>query len=915
MRRMSDTAANPAFPFLSKTEVFARLTAGAQATVTVVTPNRRLAQELARAFDATRIAAGLTAWEAADIIPLNAFYERLWEAATYTDRTGATPQLLAPAQEQALWEEVIAASAWSGELLSPARAAVQAQDAWRLAHAWRIDGALELFPGNDDARAFAEWARAYAKRADSELDSARLPDVVAKLLPGDLLPKPRLLIVHGFEIMPPQTRDFLRACAAQGIEVCISRPARTAGTVTRVTRASAREELETAARWARTRLEQAHARLAALNGAIVYPRIGIVVPDLQQRRREVNRVFSRVMAPAWEVPGANSDALALPFNLSLGLPLANYPLVHAAIGVIELALGEIDFALASRLIRSPFIGGGAAEFTARARLDADLRGRLPARVMLARLTAAVTHCPLLRERLAALYEVSESQPSGARSPHEWGRHFSACLEAIGFPGERALDSNEFQTRAKWHEMLGELARLERIAPRMTAAQALGKLRKLCSDALFQPEAIDAPVQVLGILESDGMEFDHLWVSGLTDEAWPLAARPNPFIPVALQKKAGIPEAAAESALALDRRITEGWLKSADEVVFSHALREQDRALTPSALIADVPVGDIALTDFADYRTVLHAARVLEDIPDGTATAYAKKTVSGGTRVLADQAACPFRAFAHHRLRANGMETPADGLDARDRGNLLHALMAELWGVLKTKARLDALAADELTDAIKRAADRAVNKVRNDRPGVLDGRLADLERVRLAKLAREWLEVERARGGFEVVAREERRTLYAAGLEMHGRIDRMDKLDDGGHVLIDYKTGRATSKDWLEDRPDDPQMPLYALGASEKITAIAYARVKTGDMKFIGIAAEDKLLPKVKAFDSWAGWPEIWQKNLDALGKEFATGVAEVDPKRGLKTCKYCDLRPLCRVHERLAAIEDEDGEFEEGGAE
>ena len=915
MRRMSDTAANPAFPVLSKTEVFARLTAGAQATVSVVTPNRRLAQELARAFDATRIAAGLIAWEAADILPLNAFYERLWEAATYSDRAAATPQLLAPAQEQALWEEVIAASAWSSELLSPARAAVQCQDAWRLAHAWRIDGALELFPGNDDARAFAEWARAYAKRAGGELDSARLPDVVAKLLAGEVVSKPQTLIVHGFEIMPPQTRDFLRACAGQGIEVCISRPARTAGTVRRVTRASARDELETAARWARTRLEEAHARLADQAGPVVYPRIGIVVPDLQQRRREVNRVFSRVLAPAWAVPGANADALALPFNLSLGLPLTDYPLVHAAIGVLELALGEIDFALASRLIRSPFIGGAAAEFTARARLDANWRGRLPARVTLLRLTAAVTHCPLLRERLAALYTITETQPTGARSPHEWGRYFSACLEATGFPGERALDSNEFQTRAKWHEMLGELARLERIAPRMTAAQALGKLRKLCSDALFQPEAIDAPVQVLGILESDGMEFDHLWVSGLTDEAWPLAARPNPFIPVALQKKAGIPEASAETALALDRRITEGWLQSADEVVFSHALREQDRVLTPSALIADVPAGDVELAALADYRAVLHAARALEDIPDGAAPAYAKKTVSGGTRVLADQAACPFRAFAHHRLRANGLETPAEGLDARDRGNLLHALMAELWGTLKTKARLDTIATDELDEAIKLAAEAAVNKVRNDRPGALDGRLADLERVRLAKLAREWLEVERARGGFEVVAREERRTLHAAGLEMHGRIDRMDKLDVGGHVLIDYKTGRATSKDWLEDRPDDPQMPLYALGAAEKIAAIAYARVKTGDMKFIGIAEEDKLLPKVKAFDSWAGWPEIWQKNLDALGTEFATGVAEVDPKRGLKTCKYCDLRPLCRVHERLAAIEDEDGEFEEATAE
>ena len=911
MRRMSDLSD---FPLISKSAVFARL-AAAQATVTIVTPNRRLAQELARAFDATRMAKGLRAWEAADIIPLNAFIERLWEAATYSDRTAATPQLLSPAQEQALWEEVIAASASGGDLLSPARAAMQAQQAWKLAHAWRIDGALDLFPGNDDARAFADWARSYAKRAGNDIDSARLTDAVSALLANEALTKPHTLILDGFEIVPPQTRDFLRACASQGVEVMIYRNQRSAGTVTRVTRASATEELETAARWARTRLEQAHARLTAAdpNAPLVYPRIGVVVPDLQQRRREVNRVFSRVMAPAWTVPGV--EAGALPFNLSLGLPLNDYPLVHAALGVLALATGEIDFALASRLLRSPFIGGADDEYTRRARLDADLRTRLPARVTLTRLTAAVTHCPQLREHLEALYNIVQEQPTGARSPHDWGRHFSALLDAVGFPGERALDSNEFQTRTKWYEMLAELARLERVAPRMTAAQALHKLRKLCTDTLFQPEAIDAPVQVLGILESDGMEFDHLWVSGLTEDAWPLAAHPNPFIPVALQKKAGIPEASAESALALDRRITEGWLQAAGEVVFSHPLREQDRELTPSALIADVPTGEVDLADYPRYRDVLHAARALEEVPDGAAPAYAKKVVSGGTRVLADQAACPCRAYAHHRLRAKDLEIPADGLDARDRGNLLHALMAEVWGALKTKTRLDSIADGELAAVIEHAAATAVAKVRSERPGVLDGRLADLERLRLAKLAREWLDVERARGDFAVVAREERRTLHAAGLEMHGRIDRMDKLADGSHVLIDYKTGRATPKDWLEERPDDPQMPLYALGSSETIAAIAYARVKTGGMKFIGIAESGGVLPKVKALDSWLGWPAQWKKNVDMLGREFVSGVANVDPKRDLKTCKYCDLRPLCRVHERLTAIEDEDGEFEEGGAE
>ena len=469
---MPVSSALSAYPVLDKAGVFARLAAGPAAAITVVTPNRRLAQELTRAFDAARMAEGLAAWEAADINPLNAWYERLWEAATYSDRTAATPQLLSPAQELALWQSVITDSAWSDGLLSPARAAAQAQQAWRLAHAWRIDGALDMFPGNDDARAFAEWARAYAKRSGDDIDAARLPDAVAKLLAHDVLPKPQLLIVHGFEIVPPQTADFLRACAAQGIEVVRSDFARSAGTVVRVTRASAQEELETAARWARTRLEAAHA-----SGNVEYPRIGIVVPDLQQRRREVHRVFSRVMAPAWSVPDA--EAPVLPFNLSLGLPLADYPLVYAALGVLELAAGEIDFALASRVIRSPFIGGAADEFTARARLDANLRDRLPARVSLARLTATVRHCPQLRERLAALYTAAQAQPSGARSPQEWGRHFSACLDAAGFPGERPLDSAEFQTRAKWYEMLGELARLERVVPRMSAAQALAVLRQLC----------------------------------------------------------------------------------------------------------------------------------------------------------------------------------------------------------------------------------------------------------------------------------------------------------------------------------------------------------------------------------------------------------------------------------------------------
>jgi len=124
-----------------------------------------------------------------------------------------------------------------------------------------------------------------------------------------------------------------------------------------------------------------------------------------------------------------------------------------------------------------------------------------------------------------------------------GAAFSAVLGAAGFPGERPLDSVEFQAQAKWHEALGELARLDRISQPLPFNEAFQILKRICADTLFQPESPDTPIQVLGLLESAGVEFDHLWVTGLTDEAWPLKSSPNPFLPLAQQRKAAFPRRA------------------------------------------------------------------------------------------------------------------------------------------------------------------------------------------------------------------------------------------------------------------------------------------------------------------------------------------------------------------------------------
>ncbi|MEO8718949.1 MAG: hypothetical protein ABI423_12090, partial [Burkholderiales bacterium] len=334
---------------VAKQELLDRLAAGYAAHLTVVTPNRRLAQELAREFDAGQAAKNRAVWETADILPFAAYVERLYEDALYSDLAVSLPLLLTPAQEQVFWEAAIRDSRWGEALLAVPQAAADCRRAWMLAHGWRIAGALASFPGNDDAKAFVDWSQEFARRCEREksIDAARLADVVAPLLKATVLRKPQRLVAYAFDVVTPQEQDFFDACAHSGIEVRSCAPEGKKAQAGRRVFPAARDELESAALWARARLEGGAAR------------IGVVVPELGERRREVLRVFSRVLRADHNLPGR--EAQSLPFNVSLGAPLADYPLVRAALSILELAAGEVPFEQASRLIRSPFIAGAAPD--------------------------------------------------------------------------------------------------------------------------------------------------------------------------------------------------------------------------------------------------------------------------------------------------------------------------------------------------------------------------------------------------------------------------------------------------------------------------------------------------------------------------------------------------------------------------
>ena len=847
-------------PQIAKQELFARLAQGRAAGIAVVTPNRRLAQVLKAEFDSFQAGKGLAVWEDADILPLEAFVGRCHEDALYSEEGasgGSLPMLLSGTQSRALWEEAIRGSRWSGALLDVPQTAARAMESWQRAQAWRIAGALEKFEGTEDTRAFAEWAKSYARHLakDGFVDLPLLFDTAFKT-------KTVLLVAYAFDIVSPQTRDLFKR-----FELLNCHAEKKQGRTVKTSFAAPREELDSAARWARARLEEGKRR------------IGVVVPDLKLRRREVARVFRRVMGSP------------LPFELSIGEPLESYPLVAFALNVLEFSRGEKTYEEVSRILRSPFISGAQDEMAARARLDAKLRRHVDAEISLGKLIGLIEGCPVLRQRLEKIFELKAEK----QSPHDWAQHYTAMLDAVGFPGDRVADSAEFQARARFNELLGEFSRLGLVASGFSSREAIRHLRRLCAETLFQPEGTGAPVQVLELLESAGIEFDALWVSGLTDGAWPQRVHADPFLPVMLQRKAGIAEAFAEPSLALDRLRTEGWMGAADEVVFSWARREEDRELSPSPLIAQVPEGKVEIPLYESFRDLIFKNGKTETFTDEKAPPLVNKSVRGGTRVLADQAACPFRAYARHRLGAEALDAPEPGLDAMQRGQLLHALMAGIWGELKSSSSLSS----DLIQLIERCAAAAVANLG------IEGRFAELEVQRLIRLAGEWLEVERGRPPFEVVRIEKKEALEIGDLTLNGRIDRMDRLADGTHAIIDYKTGsRATPNDWMGERPDEPQLPLYVVTANVGVSAVAFAKLKTGDMKFAGYSLHEKAIPGVKPAKSWSGLMLYWRAELEKLASGYSRGDARVDPKKGLATCRNCDLQPLCRVHERISALDE-----------
>jgi probable DNA repair protein len=873
-------------------ELTNELLAHIQSGGTLVVPSRQRATAVRLAHSVAMLDAGLRVWPSPDVLPWSAWVERELDAARA--RGESLPRRLSASEEWLLWRAAVheacegLAVLMPDALIDPVRQAIGRLD----------DFGLPLPPASAAETAVLMQARTAFRRRCAELKASgggSWQDCRAHLRPS-----PRLLLA-GFPALGPARRQWLEQHGARVAADEAADAASVADAAPQVIGCDdPRLEAEAAAQWCAVQLARdPRARLL------------LVVPRLPQQRHLWERALSQQLDVRSLLDGDDSSG-ASAYAIEGGRPLDGYPLAAAALRLIALATGEGGFDELSAVLRSPYLS--ALDRDQSLRLDLWLRERNLGEGgagMLARLVLPVAAglgepaAAVLQALLAAIAAGAGAPAAGAgvAAPAAWAHWFAELLSRCGWPGT-GLGADEQQVRMRFDELLGELSAIAPAVRRLQAGEAAELLQAMAQRVSFEPASDDVPVTVTASLDDPIVRYDGIWVAGLSAEIWPPAAQPDALLPALLQRDAGVPEASAAGQLRLALQRMRQWQQRSARCVWSWPRSESELPRDRSPLLGDVSTGP-ATPQFELHAWLQASAPSLEAWHDDIGPAWPlPREPGGGARLLELQSLCPFRAFAELRLKAPPLPAPAPGIDARLRGDMLHSALEQFWRATGSAAMLHARSRDGTLALLRECVQHAGERIAARIPGAIDAALLRREVARAQRLIGQLIDWELTRAGFDVQSLEAPLRLPIAGTMLPLRPDRVDRLDDGGLVVIDYKTGAAHSLDAYAERLSRPQLPAYAVAVGEQVKVLVAVHLGR-DLKLRGVADRPGRVPGpgIEAVEGGdANWPPLlrqWRERLERVMREFLEGRAAVQPQPG--ACEYCHLQSLCRVDVQVLA--------------
>jgi len=876
----------------------------------VLTPNQRLASRMLTAYGLSQSSNVI---EKPDIFAVEDWLNQLWcQFVLQSDAHASQSMILSSHQELMLWEKIITDSDQGCTLMRPAATAQQVSAAYKQLLLWQLDfeAIREELGSNRDSQAFLVWLDEFKRSCvvNRWVTKTEAQHYLVEMFDQQNLVLPNKLVLVGFGRLPPLYEQLFNFFDS----VITFKSHQTPSESGVVCCESMQQELQAAAVWAKQQLRNDD-----------HTTVAIVVPGLDQHRVEVQRYLQEVFEPEYMLP--ETERRATPFNISAGIPLLETPVVAAAIDWLTLAGQVLETEKVVHLLQTPF----SELFKKENSFGINNLSKLI--IVLYELRQSVlNHADLrycvqkwLADDATGLNTMLQKQAETLRrvrkqrlSATEWPAIFNACLVAVGWPGNRELDSLEYQQLTQWQACLEQFSQFDEVTETLDFSSALSCLRAMLARQSFQPKTPDSRLQVLGVLEASGLHFDCLWLTSMSDKQWPASPSPNAFLPYRLQQEMHMPHASAQRELEYAEELTQQFFSCASKTIISYPSTVNEIESHVSELYAGISLVKLQellgrplaqLLPMVEIRRRHFEQSVLEYFDPGKAPVVSQnEKIAGGSSVFASISACPFKAFAQHRLHLRALPVAQLGLNAADRGTLLHRALELLWKQLKNQQTLLSLDEERLQTICKQVIEYACTEMQQRKPKLLGDRLKQLEQERLFILLQNWLAIEMQRSAFTVKYLEYDKKIKFVDLEMALRIDRVDQLSDGSWLLIDYKSGRTSLNKWWGERPDEPQLPFYAnvLRQQEQIGGIAFAQVRSDTCVLKGVGQESLTDDDLRWSDKYQnlagvkGWEalmEYWQQVLERLAQEFIQGEARVSPKQPSTTCTYCDFSSVCRI--------------------
>lgn len=814
--------------------------------IILITPNNRLAQELIQQYYSLEE----VSVPKPRIFSYHAFLIHLFHLIRHQKPSDQHPILLTPAITRQIWLNIILQTQPSCNtgLLDAALSS------WRLEHEWQIsyDSNTYLLPQH---RLFQHWKNKVEKKILSmnAIAEEQLPQWIQQYFPLQLANE---CIWYCFDAFTPNQQQLKTALGALQIRQVESDLPLSSPHISVVETKDTEEEYQQLIQWIQVKRQEQKKR------------IGIVIPDLQTEANPLMRRLTQSFSPA-------------EINISLGKSLAHYPIIAHAMTWLTLESSSLNPHQVRLLFTSPYLLKSNLEGTARWEW---LQNTSLAQKPQVSLKQIVDHLPSTIGYLKEILTQWIDYPAEAKL-HEWIQYFERRLIHLGFPGETNLTSYNYQCYQRFIHIFDEFREFECLTPKLTQSAALDLLTDLIQQTLFQPKTHTAPIQVLGLLEASGCTFDCMWIAHLTDQQFPQKGNLSAFIPIELQRTLDMPHANIEREIKFSQQIFRRLTHASTECILSYSRLNADMPCMPSPFLNSIQRVIFPLITEID-QTALISYEESYFVP------FQETHTTGGTSLLSNQAKCPFRAFAAHRLHLRQEEDISLGLTPQEKGQMVHLILEKLWAHIQTQERLLAYPSQDLLEQIKHFIREAFISMKVIE---LPELIQTVEFQRLLTLIQACLEWEKTRSSFTVAALEKATTIELAGITFHIKLDRIDQLTNGDHWVIDYKSRLPTQKPWSDERPEEPQILLYAL-AETNVSGLLFLALRHGQVNCCGFSAEGTHITGINSpKDPWSHHFQQWTRILNQLAEEFKLGQCIPKPTR-VSICQGCEYSSICRAN-------------------